>query len=213
MVVNSSSSVSAGNAIASALPDSLYIQGDISKASDCEKLIAATVARYGKLDILVNNAGTTEVIPHDDLDGATDEIWTRILDVNVVGTWRLSKIAMPHLAESGAGAIVNITSIAGIRPIGSSIPYAVSKAALNHMTTLLARVVGPDVRVNAVAPGLIDTPWTEDWDDLRTNVQRRAPAQRSGKPDEVAEACVHMALAEYMTGQVVAVDGGLTIVV
>lgn len=213
VVVNSSSSVSAGNAIASALPDSLYIQGDISKASDCEKLIAATVARYGKLDILVNNAGTTEVIPHDDLDGATDEIWTRILDVNVVGTWRLSKIAMPHLAESGAGAIVNITSIAGIRPIGSSIPYAVSKAALNHMTTLLARVVGPDVRVNAVAPGLIDTPWTEDWDDLRTNVQRRAPAQRSGKPDEVAEACVHMALAEYMTGQVVAVDGGLTIVV
>jgi ketoreductase RED2 len=150
--------------------------------------VAATVEAHGRLDILVNNAGTTEVIPHHDLAAVTDEVWHRILDVNVLGTWKVTCAAVPHLEASGAGSVVNITSIAGVRPRGSSIPYAVSKAALNHMTVLLANTLGPAIRVNAVAPGLIDTPWTETWDEIRAAVRATTPLKRSGLPEDVAEA-------------------------
>ena len=160
--------------------------------------------------MLVNNAGTTEVIAHHDLARASLDVWRRIFDVNVFGTWSLCVAAMPALREA-RGAIVNVSSIAGLRPTGSSIPYASSKAALNHLTVLLAKVVGPEVRVNAVAPGLVDTPWTQDWDDIRAAVSAIAPLRRSGQPDDVAQVVVALALAPYVTGQVVAVDGGLTL--
>jgi len=211
VVINSSRSVDRGKALAGELEEALYVQGDIANEEDCDRIISETVAAFDTIDILVNNAGTTEVIPHGDLEAATDEIWRRILDVNLVGTWRMSKFAMPHLRTAG-GSIINITSIAGLRPRGSSIPYAVSKAALNPLTLLLARAVGPEVRVNAVAPGLIDTPWTEDWDEVRESVQDIAPLRRSGVPGDIAEACVSFALSAYITGQVLAVDGGLTTV-
>ena len=212
LVINSVSSVREGNELAAELPSALYVQGDISDPDDCDRIVSAAVAAHGRLDILVNNAGTTEVIPHADLDAATDAIWARILDVNVIGTWRMSRLAVPRLRESGGGCIINITSVAGLRAIGSSIPYGVSKAALNHMTLQMARSVGPDVRVNAVAPGLIDTPWTEDWDVIRDSVQRSAPLRRSGVPDDVAEVCLGLIRSDYVTGQVVTVDGGLTTV-
>ena len=109
-----------------------------------------TLERFGRLDILVNNAGWTTVIPHSDLDALTDEIFRRTFDVNVFGTWWLTKAAMPHLRQSPDRNVVMVTSIAGLRPVGSSIAYAMSKAALNHLTTLLAKSCGP-VRVNAVA--------------------------------------------------------------
>jgi ketoreductase RED2 len=210
VVVNSAQSVSAGEQLAQSLPDAIYLQADISDAVDCQGLIDATIEKYGRLDLLVNNAGTTEVIPHEDFDAATDEIWERILGVNVIGTWRLSKLAVPFLREGGGGSIINISSIAGVRPIGSSIPYSVSKAAINHMTELMAKVVGPEVRINAVAPGLIDTPWTAGWEEMHTSVEKVAPLQRSGLPDDIAEACIGLARADYVTGQVLVVDGGLT---
>jgi ketoreductase RED2 len=101
--------------------------------------------------------------------------------------------------------------VAGVRPTGSSIPYAASKAALNHMTVLLAKVVGPEVRVNAVAPGLVDTPWTADWDVVREVVSQVTPLKRSGQPEDVAEVILALARAGYVTGQVVVVDGGLSL--
>jgi ketoreductase RED2 len=104
---------------------------------------------------------------------------------------------------------VNVTSLAGVRPTGSSIPYAVSKAALNHLTLLLANAMGPQVRVNAVAPGLVDTPWTADWDDIRAFVHATAPLQRSARPDDVAEVVLSVLRSSYVTGQVWVVDGGL----
>ena len=110
------------------------------------------------------------------------------------------------------GAVVNVSSIAGLRPTGSSIPYAASKAALNHLTVLLAKVVGPEVRVNAVAPGLVDTPWTKDWGEIRDLVGALAPLKRSGRPSDVADVVVALARAPYVTGQIVAIDGGLTLV-
>jgi ketoreductase RED2 len=211
IVVNSSSSVSAGERLAAELPGAAYVQADISDPAEAARLVATTVELYGRLDILVNNAGTTEVIPHHDLDACTNEVWERIFRVNVLGTWNVIRPAVPHLRAAGDGVIFNITSLAGIRPTGSSIPYAVSKAALNHLTLLLASTLGPQIRVNALAPGLIDTPWTADWETIREAVTQMAPLRRSGTAQDVADACLGLVAARYVTGQVVLVDGGLAL--
>ena len=210
VLVNSARSVAEGEAVAASLPDAFYVKGDITDEGVPERLVAAALDRWGRLDTLVNNAGTTAVIPHHDLQAASLDVWRRIFEVNVFGTWAMSVAAMPALREA-RGSIVNVASVAGVRPTGSSVPYAASKAALNHMTVLLAKVVGPEVRVNAVAPGLVDTPWTEDWDVVREVVRQVAPLKRSGQPGDVAEVVVALARAAYVTGQVVVIDGGLSL--
>lgn len=210
VLVNSARSVAEGESVAASLPDALYVQGDITDTDVPERIVAAAIDRWGRLDTLVNNAGTTALIPHHDLEAASVDVWRRIFEVNVFGTWSMSVAAMPAL-RAARGSIVNVASVAGVRPTGSSIPYAASKAALNHMTVLLAKVVGPEVRVNAVAPGLVDTPWTEDWDVVREVVRQMAPLKRSGQPEDVAEVVLALAQAAYVTGQVVVVDGGLSI--
>jgi ketoreductase RED2 len=211
VVVNSASSVDAGRSVAADLTDAMYVQGDVSDEAQARALVDAALERWGLLDIVVNNAGWTTVIPHDDLDAVTDDVFRRILDVNLFGTWYLTRAAMPHLAATGDGVVVNVTSVAGVRPTGSSVPYAVSKAAINHLTVLLANVCGPDVRVNAVAPGLVATPWTEDWDNLHAAVAAISPLGRSAVPDDVAEVIVGLVHSSYVTGEVVLVDGGLNL--
>jgi ketoreductase RED2 len=211
IVVNSASSVAAGQQVAGDLPDAIYVQADVSDPDQAARLVAGAVDHYGRVDIVVNNAGTTQVIPHDDLDAATNEIWDRILRVNILGTWNVIHAATPHLRASGDGIVLNITSVAGVRPVGSSIPYAVSKAALNHLTLLLAKALGPEIRVHAVAPGLIDTPWTEGWSDVRATVHETAPLRRSGTPEDVADACIALVGARYATGQVLVLDGGMAL--
>ena len=210
VLVNSARSVAEGEAVAASLSDALYVQGDITDADVPERLVAAALDRWGRLDTLVNNAGTTALIPHQDLEAASVDVWRRIFEVNVFGTWAMSVAAMPALRESH-GSIVHVASVAGVRPTGSSVPYAASKAALNHMTVLLAKVVGPEVRVNAVAPGLVDTPWTQHWDVVRQVVRQVAPLKRSGQPEDVAEVVLALAQAAYVTGQVVVIDGGLSL--
>jgi ketoreductase RED2 len=210
VVFNSVRSVSEGERLAAATPGSSYIQGDVALDADCARLIREVLERHGHLDVLINNAGTTKVIPHQDLEAASLDVWREIFEVNVFGTWNLSVHAMNALRDA-KGSIVNVSSLAGVRPVGSSIPYAASKAAVNHMTTLLAKVVGPEVRVNAVAPGLVDTPWTKDWDTVRGFVSAVAPLKRSGTPDDIADVIVSLALSPYVTGQVVVVDGGLSL--
>ena len=208
VIFNSVRSVEAGEALSAKTPGSYCIQGDISNDADCERMIEMVLERYGRLDVLVNNAGATKVIAHADINAATLDVWRDIFEVNVFGTWNISVRAMPALKEA-KGSIVNVSSIAGVRQTGSSIPYAASKAALNHMTALLAKVVGPEVRVNAVAPGLIDTPWTADWDAIRGVVSAMAPLKRSGTPGDVADVILSLASTPYVTGQVLVVDGGL----
>jgi ketoreductase RED2 len=198
--------------VAADLPDAVYVQGDIADPDVAQRLVDTAVGRWGRLDTLVNNAGTTALIPHHDLAAASVDVWRRIFEVNVFATWSMTLAALPALQEA-QGSVVNISSIAGLRPTGSSIPYAASKAALNHMTVLLAKVVGPGVRVNAVAPGLIDTPWTADWDVVRSVVEQVAPLKRIGQPADVAEVVLALARSSYVTGQVVAIDGGLTLAV
>ena len=212
VMVNSSSSVEAGNDLVAELGTATrYHRADVSSEEECIGLVDATVEAFGGLDILVNNAGYTRVIPHNDLDAVTEEVFRRIIDVNVFGTWYLSRAAVPALKAGGDGNIVNITSIAGLTAGGSSIPYAVSKAALNHLTRLMANVLGPEIRVNAVAPGLVETPWTETWDAVHAAVAQRSPLGRSATADDCAEAVLGILRARYQTGDVVVVDGGLSL--
>jgi len=209
VVVNSSRSVEAGRALAAELPEASYVQADVADQDQAQRLIDEVVSGYGHLDVLVNNAGTTEVISHADLEAASPDVWRRIFDVNVIGAWQVTVAAVPHLRTSGRGQVLNVSSVAGERPTGSSIPYACSKAALSHMTRLLANALGPAIRVNAVAPGLVDTPWTADWDLVREFVKAQAPLQRSATPEDVAEIILGLARSAYVTGEVVLVDGGL----
>ncbi len=210
VVVNSASSVEAGEAVSAALPgESTYIRADIADREQAHHLVDETVERYGRLDVLVNNAGWTTVVPHHELDELTDEIFRKTFEVNVFGTWWLTKRAIPHLRESDDGNIVNITSIAGVRPVGSSMAYSMTKAALNQMTLLLAKSYGP-IRVNAVAPGLVATPWTSDWDAQHAAVAATAPVPRSATPDDCAEATLALVRNRYVSGEIFVVDGGLT---
>ncbi|MGB9375609.1 MAG: SDR family oxidoreductase [Jiangellales bacterium] len=210
VVVNSSSSEQAGLAVAESLTgDALYVRADISDVDEAHGLVDAAVERFGRLDIVVNNAGWTTVVDHGDIDALTDEIMRRTFDVNVFGTWWVTKRAIPHLRRSDNPAVVTVSSIAGLRPVGSSIAYAMSKAALNHMTALLAKSYGP-IRFNAVAPGLVETPWTHDWDAMHAAVASRAPVPRSATPDDCAEAVLALVRNRYTTGEVFVVDGGLT---
>lgn len=211
VVVNSSSSRQAGTDVASSLSSGLYVQADVSDATQSAALVEETIERFGRLDVLVNNAGFTQVIPHHDLDAVSDDLFRKILEVNVIGPFRLTKLALPHLRRDGGGSVVNVSSIAGVRPTGSCIPYATSKAALNHLTLLLANVSGPEVRVNAVAPGLVRTPWTDDWGPIHDAMETLAPLGRSGTPAEIASVIVDLSESNYLTGQVVLVDGGMSL--
>ena len=212
VVINSASSVEAGEKLAAELGENaIYVQADISDKAAVENLIAATLARFGKLDILVNNAGWTTLVPHHDLDALTDEIFARTFAVNVTGTWMLTKAAMPHLKKSDDGNVITITSVAGVRPMGSSVAYSMTKAALNQMTLLLAKSCAP-VRVNAVAPGLVATPWTKDWKEQHESIKGMAPLARSATPDDCVEAALGLLRTRYATGQIFVVDGGLTLV-
>ena len=142
----------------------------------------AAADRWDRLDGLVNNAAVTTEVPLHDIDAVTAADWERVLSVNVIGTFLVSQAALPLLRESDDGWIINLTSIAGVRQTGSSLPYAVSKAAVDHLTTLLAKFAGGRVRVNAVAPGLVDTPWTEGWDVQRELVSAAHPCSALPRP-------------------------------
>ncbi len=212
VVVNSASSVEAGKAVADSLPGpSTYVQADIADQAQGQALLDATVEAFGGLDILINNAGWTTVVPHHRLDDLTDEIFDKTFQVNVYGTWWLTKGAIPLLRESDDPCVVTVTSVAGVRPMGSSIAYSMSKATLNQMTKLLAKSYGP-IRFNALAPGLVQTPWTESWDAQHARVAETAPLGRSATPDDCAEATIGLIRAKYATGQILVVDGGTTIV-
>jgi ketoreductase RED2 len=211
VVVNSSSSVEAGTAIAESLPtESIYVRADIADEEQDKALVAATLERFGRLDILVNNAGWTARVDHRDHEALTNDILFKTIETNVYGTWWMSRAALPALRET-TGCIVNVSSIAGLRPIGSSIAYGMAKAALNSLTEDMARHCGP-VRINAVAPGLVATPWSEDWDDLHAGMAAVNPLGRSATPEDCAQAIMACVTNGYMNGSIVKVDGGTTLV-
>lgn len=211
VVVNSRSSVEAGRKLATSLPEAIYVQGDIASTNDCQQIVDAGIAAFGRVDMLVNNAGVTRSIPHEDFEAVTPEVWQTVLGTNLVGTWNMTVCALPHLKASGNGCVINISSLSGQLTAGSCIPYAVSKAGLNHMTRLLARVVGPEVRVNAIAPGFVDTPWTAKRTASRSDRAELTPLQRVATTDDVADLVVAVESTAFLTGQIVVLDGGIEI--
>jgi ketoreductase RED2 len=213
IVVNSASSAKAGQRIAAELADAVYVQGDIGKPGTAAALVSAAERRWGRLDGLVNNAGVTVDVPLPDIASVTAGHWDKVLRTNVVGTFLVSQAALPLLRSADDGWIINITSLAGIRQTGSSLPYAVSKAALNHMTAIMAKHADGGVRVNAVAPGLVATPWTEQWHERKAGVELVAPLHRVATAEDIADACVTLIATRYATGQTLVVDGGLGLMI
>lgn len=191
--------------------DGLYVRCDISDPAQAEAFGRRAIDEFGRLDVLVNNAAATARIPWADLASNTPEIWHRILSTNLVAPYVLTTATESALRES-AGCIVNIGSLAGVRAVGQSIPYAASKAALHHLTTILARVLAPDVRVNAVAPGFIITPWTTGGQraSMTGRFVEATPLARGGSTDEVADSVMGLVRATFTTGQTVLVDGGVS---
>jgi NAD(P)-dependent dehydrogenase (short-subunit alcohol dehydrogenase family) len=187
-----------------------YHQADLADDAAASALVPEVVAEHGRLDVLVNNAGISWPVPHAELDGLSAADWRRVLDVNLIAPWLLCTAALPALSESG-GCIVNVTSHAGVRPKGSSVAYAASKAALNHVTKLLAAALGPSVRVNAVAPGLVDTPLTASWTDAQELWKTSSPMRRAAQPADVADLISALVQNTYLTGEVVVLDGGLNL--
>ncbi|MYS89694.1 MULTISPECIES: SDR family NAD(P)-dependent oxidoreductase [Streptomyces] len=211
VVLNSARSPDAGTELAASLPGAHYVQADVGDPAQVRTLVERVEQECGRLDVLVNNAGVTRRIAHRAVDEVSYDVWREILDVNLIGTWSTTQASVDMLRRA-RGVVVNVSSVAGGRPVGSSIPYAVSKAAVNHMTRLLAAALGPEIRVNAVAPGLIDTPWTADFGDIREHAESVTPLRRIGTPQEVAESVLWLAGTSYTTGEVLGVDGGAHLV-
>ena len=209
VVVHSRSSRDAGLALAGELGGT-YLQADLEHEDEAAGLVPQVLAEHGRLDVLVNNAGISWPVPHAELDGLTAADWRKLMDVNLIAPWLLCTAAVPALKET-SGSIVNVTSHAGVRPKGSSIAYAASKAALNHVTKLLAAALGPEVRVNAVAPGLVDTAMTADWTDAQELWKTASPMRRAAQPSDVADLIAAILTNRYLTGEVILLDGGLNL--
>lgn len=188
----------------------LVHKATVADDSQVRAMVERARAEFGGIDVLVNNAGMTHFIAPSDLDAVTDAVWDEIFQVNVKGAFYCSRAAMPLLKER-RGCIVNVSSVAGLSGQGSSIPYCASKAALNCLTQSLARAFGPDVRVNAVAPGPILTRWLAGREAQIEKYLEQAPLKRAATPDDIADAVVYLATGTTLTtGQVLVVDGGRT---
>ena len=192
-------------------------EADVADDAACRGMVEAAVGAFGRLDVLINNAGTTRFIAHSDFDAVSQDDWDRVLAVNVRGPFQCARAARSALAAEDGGEIVNVSSVAGIRAVGSSIPYCASKAALNNLTLTLARSLGPNVRVNAVAPGFIAGGWLEEglasaYEPLRKAFADRSPLGRVSTAEDVAAAIVSLITgSDMVTGQVLACEGGMLV--
>ena len=196
--------------------EALCVKADVSSDEDCRRLAAEVDARFGRADVLVNNAGTTKFVALKDLDGLDAEDFQRIYAVNVIGAYQMSRALLPLLQRHPGAGIVNVSSIASMMGVGSSIAYMASKGALNAMTFGLARALGPAIRVNAVAPGFVETPWlkaglgTERYEQTLQGYKARAALDAVMTPEDVAEAAWWLgAGAAKTTGEVLLLDAGL----
>lgn len=191
----------------------LLVQCDVSRNEQVVGMIDSIQRSFGRLDVVVNNAGTTHFVDHADLDGMTEEKWDDIFSVNTKGPFFVTRAAARLLKEQEAAAVVNVSSVAGVSGVGSSIAYCASKAALNSITKSLARVLAPKVRVNAVCPGPIDSRWLRrgmSEEEIKAQVAGY-PIPRLAQPDDIVDAIVYLAIGTTLTtGQLLVVDGGRT---
>jgi len=192
----------------------MAVQADVRDDGAVRAMMKRADDELGRCDVLINNAGVTRFIDHADLEAVDDEAWDFIFDTNVRGTFYCTRAAVPALKRDGGGVIVNLSSVAGVYAMGSSVPYCASKAAINNMTVSLARALAPEIRVNAVAPGYVDTRWWQDRDNyepIKQMAAMAAPLKKVCTAEDVAETTLGVIGSDLMTGQVVVVDGGLGI--
>ena len=212
VVVDYSRSEKEANATAQEIRDlgvpALAIKADVSVDSQVRAMVDQVMEECGRLDILVNSAGTTTFVNMEDLEGLTEEMWDRTLAVNLKGTFFCCRAAVPAMKSNGGGNIINISSIAGPTGIGSSMAYCASKAGVICLTKSLARVLAPEIQVNTIAPGFVDTRWTADWPEFRKMHEEATPMKRVAQPADIAEAALFLVHSDYVTGQVITVDGG-----
>ncbi len=195
----------------------LKVQADVSKDEDCRRMAKETMDAFGRIDILVNNAGSTKFADHANMDELTGDDFQWIYAINVVGPYQMIRACLPHLKANGKGKVVNVSSIAGVTGIGSSVAYAASKGALNTMTLSLARSLAPEVRVNAICPGFIGTRWFKDkfgdntYNAIVADQEATMPLKQAGTPDLVADAAVFFATegGEHITGETLITDAGM----
>ena len=195
--------------------DAIVCRADVAEDADCRALVQAAVSRWGRIDALVNNAGMSSFAGAANWDAIDAETFQRIVGVNALGAFQMIRAAAPHLREAG-GAIVNVSSVAGALGIGSSVPYIASKGAMNAMTLYFARALAPQVRVNAVCPGLVTSRWFVDgigqqgYEQVKTTYEASTPLARASTPEDVADAVVWLIEgARTMTGELLMLDGGL----
>lgn len=192
------------------------VRADVADDAGCRELVEKAVARWGRLDALVNNAAVTVAADPFDLETLSAEDFQRVFAVNVIGAYQMTRAAIPALRQGGGGAIVNVSSNVAFTGGGSSLAYTASKGALNALTLALARTCGPEVRVNAVCPGIIDTRWMrqtlgpEAYEALARRFGENAPLGRVATPADVAGAIVWLIEgADFVTGELLSVDGGI----
>lgn len=222
VVINYRSSAEEAETVAAACREAgsraWTVKGDVAGDEDCRAMVARAVEVGGRLDVLICSAGMTQFTRLSDLEAQNSEDFQRVFAVNTLGPYQLARAAAPHLVRSGAGSVVNISSIAGQNGNGSSLAYIASKGALNSLTLALARILAPNVRVNAVLPGMIASGWflngmTQDaYEEVRDNFAAASALETVSKPDDIADAAVFLALdARMMTGQMMTVDAGFAL--
>lgn len=217
LIINASKSIQEAKTALSGLPKArgrahCFIKADIGIPDEIDSMMDEIKRRYGRLDILVNNAGVTRFIKHGDLDKLTVEVFDEIYRTHLRGSFLCVQKALPLLRRSNGAQVINIASIAAITAVGSNIAYCAMKAALVNMTMSLARALAPDIRVNAVSPGLTETGLIKGWGGYKSEQIRKTPLGRLGAPEDIANAVVALAAKlTYVTGQNIVVDGGRTL--
>jgi 3-oxoacyl-[acyl-carrier protein] reductase len=194
----------------------LVVQANVAEDADCRRLAQATLDKWGRIDGLVNNAGMTKFVPnHRDLEALTADDWLRIYSVNVVGAFQMIRAVAPAMQKQGKGAVVNVASIAGVVGNGSSVAYAASKGAMNTMTLSLARALAPEIRINAVCPGFVETRWLQKgfgdqtYSNAKANYEASVPLRQTISPEAVADSIIWLLLgASLTTGEFIMVDSG-----
>lgn len=198
--------------------EAITVRADVSDDDDCKAMVQAAVDQWGRIDYLINNAARTKFNPYPNLDGIDKQDFLDIYAVNVVGAYQMIRAVVPHMRKIGRGAIVNDSSIGGVTGIASSIPYAASKAALNLMTKSLAHVLGPEIRINAVVPGMIQTRWLkgglgdEAYEAMLTNTAASLPLREVAKAEDIAETLIFFLIgagSRLITGETLIVDSGI----
>ena len=219
IVVNYSKSESQAREVQAACEslgaETLLCKADVAEDNDCRKMARETMNKWGQIDVLVNNAGTTKFNAHGNLEGLSKEDFLHIYSVNCIGPYQMIRAVAPHMKSAGKGVVVNIASLAGVKAIGSSVAYCASKAALINMTIALARVLGPEIRINAICPGFIQGEWLkagmgqEKYRKTKDRLESTLPLRLTATPEMIAETIRYFIEdAVLVTGETLLLDGG-----